>query len=104
MKDPESLSKIFETTSLQGLRQIVEGANLVQEWEKVIKEPIASETRALKYLQGILYVEVTSSVWANELTFLKSKIIETINKKNGKEIVKDIRFLVKGVKLGEREQ
>lgn len=104
MKDLESLSQVFSTAKYQELRQLVEGGNLVLKWEEIVREPIASETRALKYINGVLYVEVSGSVWANELTYLKSAIIEKLNKQAEKAIVKDIKFVVRGVRFGKREQ
>ena len=42
---------------------------------------------------GILTVRSTNAVWRQELQLKKRKMIEKLNKKIGKKIIKDIRFL-----------
>ena len=46
-----------------------------------------------KYIKnGILYIHLSSSVLRNELSFQKEGIIESINNKLSKKVVKDIVF------------
>jgi len=66
-------------------------------WEKVVNKKIAKHTYAVKIVKKILYVNVDSSVWAQELNFLKREIIDRINTKVGETLIKDIRFKVGGL-------
>ncbi|OGC14879.1 hypothetical protein A3J90_00075 [candidate division WOR-1 bacterium RIFOXYC2_FULL_37_10] len=66
-------------------------------WEKVVNKKIAKHTQAVKILNKVLYVVADSSVWAQELNFLKREIIDKINKEANEILVKDIRFKVGGL-------
>ena len=101
MKELDTLAQIYSKSSFRELKNLIDGANLVLHWGKIIDEPIASQTEALKFYKGIIYVETASSVWANELTYLKKELIEKLNRRFDKPVVKDIKFLVKGVKYGK---
>ena len=55
-------------------------------------ERVAEVSQAEKIEKGVLFVRVESPVWRNELSFMKQNLIENINKKLNKQIVKDIKF------------
>jgi len=74
------------------------GLNAVLLWDDVVDSKIQKHTRALKLQRGALYVIVDNAIWAQELNFFKQEIMEKINGKAGRKIVKDIRFKVGGVK------
>lgn len=101
MKELNTLAQIYNKNSFRDLKNLIDGANLVLHWEKIVEDPISSQTEALKFYKGILYVEAVSSVWANELTYLKKELIDKLNQQFDKPIIKDIKFLVKGVKHGK---
>jgi predicted nucleic acid-binding Zn ribbon protein len=61
-------------------------------WDQAVGKEIAERTEPYKIAQGILFVKVTDPVWRNELQFFKNDIIEKLNHKIGKKIVKDIKF------------
>ena len=61
-------------------------------WSDVVGKKIAAVSKAEKIENNILIIKVNSSVWRNELLYHKNDIIERLNKKVGKKIVKDIRF------------
>jgi len=42
------------------------------------------------YSRGTIIIKVKSSAWANEITMRKEKIIEEVNKKIGKPLIKKI--------------
>jgi len=94
------LAEVFGSESFTNLRNLIDGANLVLQWEKAVDKTISSQTEALKFEKGTIFIKVKSSAWANELKFLKEKMIARLNKYVGKNIVSDIRFLVKGVNHG----
>ena len=48
--------------------------------------------------EGVLFVRTKSSVWSHELTFLKSTILEKLNNRIGKPVIREIIFRAQGVK------
>jgi len=61
-------------------------------WDQAVGKEISQHTEPYKIAQGILFVKVTDPVWRNELQFFKNEIIEKLNQKIGKKIVKEIKF------------
>ncbi|HPK54244.1 MAG TPA: DUF721 domain-containing protein, partial [Smithellaceae bacterium] len=43
---------------------------------------------------GTLFVKAASSVWVQQLHFMKEEIIEKFNKIAGKEVIREVRFAV----------
>lgn len=96
MKDLKSLKEIYKGDKFEKLRSLIDGADLVLQWDKIIESPISSKTEAVKFLNGTLYLEVISAVWANELIFLKEEIIKKLNQHIDQPLVKELKFIVKG--------
>ena len=61
-------------------------------WEAVVGPHIAKKATPEGIRNGILQVSVESSVWMQELTFMKQQILERINQACESSGVKDIRF------------
>ncbi len=61
-------------------------------WDSVVGKEISQHTNPFKIAEGILYVKVNDPVWRNELQFFKNDIIEKLNTKMGKHLVKDVKF------------
>ena len=68
-------------------------------WEEVVGPQIAGKTRPEALRNGVLVVSVTSSVWMQELSFMKQKILDRINQTLAPGTIKEIRF-----KLGDIQQ
>ena len=68
-------------------------------WEGVVGSHIAKKAHPEGVKNGILQVSVESSVWMQELTFMKQQILERLNQVCESSGVKDIRF-----KLGKISQ
>ena len=62
-------------------------------WDKIVGPKVRKNTEATTIENGVLTVKSANAVWRQELQLKKRKMIEKLNKKIGKEIVKDIRFL-----------
>jgi len=65
---------------------------LKQEWENIVNKNIANHSQPVFIKNKVLYIEVDSPIWSNELVFLKEKIIDKINGYYNKKIVTDIFF------------
>jgi predicted nucleic acid-binding Zn ribbon protein len=68
------------------------GWQAVELWPEVVGERAAAHSRALSFRDGPLVVEVDSSTWMNELTYLKRRVIEELNRRLDGEIVHDVRM------------
>ncbi|UCF64307.1 MAG: DUF721 domain-containing protein [bacterium] len=75
-----------------GIGDKIEENYAIVYWEQAVGKEIAQHTEPYKITQGILFVKVSDPAWRNELQFFKNEIIEKLNQKIGKKIVKDIKF------------
>ena len=73
-------------------KPIVQGSTIMF-WDEIVEPKVRKNTEATKIESGTLTVKATNAVWRQELQLKKSEIIIKLNKKIGKDIVKDIRFL-----------
>ncbi|MBM4285564.1 MAG: DUF721 domain-containing protein [Deltaproteobacteria bacterium] len=71
-------------------------------WEKVVPEPVRSHTRLADFSRRELRVEVSASVWVQELQFLKPKILNAFAEALGKGVVREVRFRL-GAGMSEQE-
>jgi predicted nucleic acid-binding Zn ribbon protein len=59
-------------------------------WDTVVGEQIAAKARPVCFRDGVLTVAVANSPWMQQLTFLKKGILEKLNERLGRELVRDI--------------
>ncbi|MFZ5518102.1 MAG: DUF721 domain-containing protein [Candidatus Zhuqueibacterota bacterium] len=75
-----------------GIEDQVQVNQILLLWPSVVGKKIAEVSQAQKIEHNILFVKVTNDSWRQELLFLKKNIIDKLNKKVGKEIIRDIRL------------
>jgi len=63
-------------------------------WNDVVGNPIARNAQPEKIRNGTLFVKVSSSVWMQQLQFMKELITEKLNQRLGTVVVKNIFFVV----------
>lgn len=63
-------------------------------WDEVVGEQVAAAAQPEFVRDGRLFVVAKSPVWANELGFYKSEMIERLNRRVGARVLKDIVFKV----------
>jgi hypothetical protein len=64
-------------------------------WSEIIGEKLAPMTRATRFFEGILYVDVSSSSLLSILTYKEKKfLIKKLKEKFPKADIKDIRFRI----------
>jgi predicted nucleic acid-binding Zn ribbon protein len=81
------LNQIIKTNKLEsGLDQV----SVIDAWKNLMGNGVNNYTRSVALRNNILYVELTSSVLREELSYGKDKIIKMINEELGKEVVKDV--------------
>lgn len=63
-------------------------------WPKAVGKQIAIQTQPDSLRSGTLFVKTTSSVWVQQLHFMKEEIRQKLNELAGKDAIKEIRFTV----------
>ena len=66
--------------------------SLVKSWEDIVGEMVARHTTDIYYKKGKLYVSLDSAPLRQELSFVKSGLVEKLNIKAGKIMVREIIF------------
>jgi predicted nucleic acid-binding Zn ribbon protein len=69
----------------------------LRHWEKIVGDRIAAHTKPLYITEGALYVLAEGSVWCQEVSYIKNRIVKELNELMGMDIVKDIRYRVEGL-------
>ena len=72
-------------------RQMIEH-RAISLWNTVLGPTVVRHTKNIYLNEGILYVELSSSVIRQELFMLKDRIIANLNAAVGQSVVKEIRF------------
>lgn len=61
-------------------------------WDKCVAKPIAQRTLSIKFIEGVLTVNLNSSVVRNELELLKSDLIISLNNELKQDVINEIKF------------
>jgi predicted nucleic acid-binding Zn ribbon protein len=97
---------------LLGLMKPLDWENLAQRslirqiWERAVPPEILPHTRLLELRRRQLWVEVSAPAWGQELQFLRSGILEELDKALGPGVIRDLRIRVgsQGVKEVKEER
>lgn len=73
-----------------GLDRRFEEYRAVEGWADVVGPQIAAQSRAAAVRDGVLFVEVASNVWMQELGLLRDTIAERLNAHLGAPLVRKI--------------
>ena len=83
----EVLKEFIETNRLQpGIDKV----NVRDAWISLMGVGVNNYTREIMLKGTTLYVELTSAVLREELSYGKDKIIKMINEEIGRDVVKDV--------------
>ncbi len=91
---------LFPILKRRGLAAKLEENALLKLWPKAVGQQIALQTQPDCLKNRTLFVKTTSSVWVQQLHFMKEEILQKLNELAGKFAVKDIHFSV-GHKLAQ---
>lgn len=72
-------------------------------WVGVVGPQVAGVTQVEAVRDGVLYVRVKNSVWANELTLLKDDMLRRLNAKLGGRVLTDIHFKASGLAKSKKK-
>jgi hypothetical protein len=96
-KDPqvEKLGQILDK-SLKRLELSgrIEEHSIWPIWNDTVGPIVARNAQPEKIRNGTLFVSVTSPTWMNELQYVKETISERLNQQLGREVVKNIFFVL----------
>ncbi|MDD4922789.1 MAG: DUF721 domain-containing protein [Bacteroidales bacterium] len=65
---------------------------LINAFPEIVGSGIASHTKNVYILKGILYVQMDSAVIRNELQMMRQNLVEHLNRSVGHDTIKDIIF------------
>jgi len=83
----DALQEFVETNKLEkGLDKV----NVQIAWEKMMGNGVNNYTTAVSLQRDTLYVQLSSSVLREELSYGKEKIITMLNEELGKDIIKKL--------------
>ncbi|MCK4261854.1 DUF721 domain-containing protein [bacterium] len=90
------LDKVLRNLDIE--RKKEEG-EIWQNWREWIGEDVGRHTQPQSLNYGKLVVNVDSSVWVEQLTkFRKEEILKELNRRLGKDLIKEIHFRVGEIK------
>jgi predicted nucleic acid-binding Zn ribbon protein len=75
-----------------GMTKKLQSFDVITGWEQIVGERIAKVTVPRKVSNGVLFVDVKTASWRNELAMRKTEILEKVHRFVGRKILKDIRF------------
>jgi predicted nucleic acid-binding Zn ribbon protein len=76
-----------------GIEKAVSQYSVLHFWDQVVGPVVAENTTPTEVEHGVLFVRTASPAWRQELQFQKQTIIAKLNRKVGKPVIKDIRFV-----------
>ncbi len=76
-----------------GLAKGVAQNAAIQAWPEIVGAAVAKNTTAESVEHGVLTVKTSTPTWRQELLFKKEDILIKLNKRIGKNTIKDIQFL-----------
>tara|TARA_B100000401_G_scaffold361509_1_gene259190 strand:- start:183 stop:476 length:294 start_codon:yes stop_codon:yes gene_type:complete len=87
----QKLSSIIDKViNKNNLRHKIDQLNIIDIWRDIIGESMHKYVKEEKVKDLTLYIKLKSSVVRNEISYNKSRIIENINKRIGKQAIKEI--------------
>lgn len=72
------------------LQSGLDKVSVKEAWHNVMGSAISNYTTAIKLEREVLYVQLSSSVLREELSYGKEKIIKLVNEELGKDLIKKI--------------
>jgi predicted nucleic acid-binding Zn ribbon protein len=84
---------IREMIEAYGMKSKLSEAKLIESWEEVVGKMIAKHTRDLYIKNKKLFIRLDSPALKNELTYSRTKLMESLNEAAGGEVIQEIVFL-----------
>lgn len=94
---------LFSVLKKKGMASKLEENALLKLWPQAVGPQIASKTKPDSFRNGTLFVKTVSSIWVQQLHFIKEEIRVKLNELSGKNQIKEIRFVVGHTIVPEKE-
>ena len=92
------LKKILESVMKEkDFTDDIEAYRIFGQWEAIVGPRIAAHTRPVRVTGQVLYVEVDDHLWFAQLKYMKTDMLQRIERAIKKGIFKDLKFFLKGV-------
>ncbi|MDX1765299.1 MAG: DUF721 domain-containing protein [bacterium] len=90
---PEAAGEILRSLLKElGVDQIMQRHEIWSQWEEIVGTEIAAHTRPAFFSGNCLFITVDHSTWMQQLTFLKSQMLQNINATLENQAVSELRF------------
>lgn len=88
-------SLIMPEISRKGWSQQYAVGMIMNSWEELVGETIGSKTRPIKYDAETkqLHIQCDSTPWATQLRLIQTKVLQTITRRVGPDIVAELKIL-----------
>ncbi len=73
-----------------GLREKMDELDITTGWDEAVGPMIARHTKSVRLRKGKLNVKVDSAPLRHELTFMRERLIEILNRRAGRRVVVEI--------------
>src|SRR5512134_1542582 len=70
-------------------------------WERAVGPEVAKRTSPISLRRGTLLVAVATAPWMQQLSFLRENIRDSVNRTLGRDLVREVRFLLGEVERGK---
>lgn len=84
---------IAELLNVYRLNDGLTEAQLIKSWESIAGSYVAKFTEHIAIRNGVLYLKIKSPALKNELLFARGELLEALNAKAKKKVIKEIVFL-----------
>jgi len=77
-----------------GLAEAARAARIAELWSEIVDGPEAGHSRPVGLRDGVLEVEVASSVWAQQIQLRREPILEALRERLGAQAPRGLRLRV----------
>ncbi len=88
------ITSISDILSTLPVNNKVKEYGLWKSWDKMVGQNVSRHCQPDRLKDGILFLKVNSSVWMQQLQFMKSIIMDKVNGFMGDNSVRDVRFQI----------
>ncbi|MBI4208807.1 MAG: DUF721 domain-containing protein [Deltaproteobacteria bacterium] len=102
---PRAIGQILsDSLRKANLGRVVREGQLLKDWPQIVGPAVAQKAHPTSLKGKVLTVEVQDAAWRHQLSLMKLRLQEQINKAMGEEVVKDLFFIYGSLKLESREK
>lgn len=92
---PHPMSRVLEQILRSyGLQERIHEYRVFREWPDAVGDQVARHARPARLQGKTLHVVVDSSPWMQELSLLKTDILDRLNARMGRKLLMNLRFRV----------